>query len=186
MPYNGDPLKLLQKEYQSIAGALFPENGEARGECCAHNARDFAEILGIGAEFSRLFSTNFQTADFQAFLEHFRKNLSLIITKTWVEKCDEARKDRLKTRLPNFILLIKKSEYRNALNEFGLILDELLSLLFGNELLQEDFIEYTLRIDTQIGLFCWYGRQLKNAPLPDTADALRAFLLIGLCYLTNF
>jgi hypothetical protein len=64
----------------------------------------------------------------------------------------------------------------------------------------EDFIEYALRIDIQMGLFWWYGEQLlsyveanchgnKNSGTEaEGADpeTLWAVLLIGICYLTNF
>jgi hypothetical protein len=119
-------------------------------------------------------------------LGHFQNNLDLLIQKTWVEKADEQRKEKLLDRLPGFIAGIEAGEYHRALTDFGHILEELAYLFFGAQSHKEDFTEYTLRIDTQMGLFWWYGGQLGCLGESRDTEYLRAVLMIGVCYLTNF
>jgi hypothetical protein len=103
-----------------------------------------------------------------------------------VEKSDEARKEQLQRRLPVLIGFIESGDWRAALEEFGAVLDELAYLFFGVQSLKEDFTEYALRIDTQMGLFWWYGSQIRTKNLKIDDNILRALLLIGICYLTSF
>jgi hypothetical protein len=103
-----------------------------------------------------------------------------------VEKADEIRKEQLQRRLPILLNFIERGDYRAALEEFGTVLDELAYLFFGAQSLKEDFTEYALRIDTQIGLFWWYGSQIRTQNLEVDDNILRSLLLIGICYLTSF
>jgi len=182
----------IPDEYRTIADALFSADGfspEHGRELKA--AADFAKALGTGAEYQRLFALKKDDEKMRTFLGHFQNNLDLLIQKTWVEKADEARKEKLQDQVPPLMALIEQGNFQQTLEEFGIILDELAYLFFGTQSNQEDFTEYTFRIDPQIGLFWWYGSQLgslketgKNGALND--ESLWAVLLIGLCYLTNF
>jgi hypothetical protein len=181
---------MIPEEYRKTASALFPLDGFHTNQKPGIEATvAFAEILGIGNDYRRLLDTG--TVEQMAhFLRHFQNNLDLLIQKTWVEKADETRKEKLQDRIPSFIDEIEKESYQRALINFGAILEELAYLFFGAQSNKDDFTEYTFRIDTQMGLFWWYGGQigrLRNAltqPLDDTV--LRAILLLGICYLTNF
>jgi hypothetical protein len=88
--------------------------------------------------------------------------------------------------------LIVQGNLHEALEAFGTMLEELAYLFFGSQRAMDDFTEYTFRIDTQMGLFWWYGGRLAALKELDEknggrdAQALWAVLLIGLCYLTNF
>ena len=176
-------------EYRDIAEALFPQGGApSRG---LEAAADFAEALGIGAEYRRLLGVKKNTKEMRCFLGHFQNNLDLLIQKTWVEKADETRKEKLQDDVPPFMALIMQENFPRVIEEFGAILEELAYLFFGSQSAKEDFTEYTFRIDTQMGLFWWYGSQLaslkdkgKNTALDN--EYLWAVLLIGICYLTNF
>ncbi|MDR1238949.1 MAG: hypothetical protein LBK27_02445 [Treponema sp.] len=183
---------------------MFPTGGFPAGTGPTQEAASaFAEILGIGADYWRLLEVNQMGGEMNAFLCHFQNNLDLLIQKTWVEKADEIRKEKLQDRVPGFVAGIKAGNFQQALEEFGAILEELAYLLFGAQSGKEDFPEYTFRIDTQMGLFWWYGGRLgslrsggKHRPADaalqagpgDRAElkALWAVLLIGICYLTNF
>jgi len=128
----------------------------------------------------------------RTFLEHFQNNLDLLIQKTWVDKSDETRKEKLQDEIPHFMALIGQGDFPQAIGEFASILEELAYLFFGTQSEKEDFTEYTFRIDAQMGLFWWYGGKLplikeikdKNGERDD--KILWAVLLLGLCYLTNF
>jgi hypothetical protein len=196
----------IPSEYREIAESLFPLRGfpEGQGPDLAA-ASEFAEILGIGMDYQRLLAAKqVGSREMHDFLCHFQNNLDLLVQKTWVEKADEARKEKLQDRIPGFVAGIKQENFQQALEEFGVILEELAYLLFGAQSGKDDFTEYTFRIDTQMGLFWWYGGQLgslrrisgkcRSADADFSADsgesdeqkALWAVLLIGICYLTNF
>jgi hypothetical protein len=188
----------IPTEYRETAENLFPPGGFPAGTGPDQEAASaFAEILGIGADYRRLLGVNQTGKEMNAFLCHFQNNLDLLIQKTWVEKADEIRKERLQDRIPDFVAGIKKGNFQQSLEEFGAILEELAYLLFGAQSGKEDFPEYTFRIDTQMGLFWWYGGQLNclrriSGGQPGDGSAysesrtLWAVLLIGICYLTNF
>jgi len=177
-------------EFRGVAEALFPAGDFSPGPGLK-SITDFAKALGTDAEYQRLFALKKDDEKMRVFLGHFQNNLDLLIQKTWVEKADEARKEKLQDEIPLLIALIKQGDFLGAIEKFGKVLDELAYLFFGAQSAQADFTEYTFRIDPQIGLFWWYGSQLgslkgtgKNEALND--ETLWAVLLIGLCYLTNF
>jgi hypothetical protein len=183
----------IPAEYQAITQILFPSDGYAPGEGPTVRAsRKFAEILGIGADYDRYLSAFCPVSEqiwgegARVLLNHFQNNLDLLIQKTWVEQADEDRKQKLEHRIPGFISALEQGDLQEALAEFGEILEELAYLFFGVQSHKEDFTEYTLRIDTQMGLFWWYGGKLGTLSSFTDKPALRALLLIGICYLTNF
>jgi hypothetical protein len=184
--------KSLPREYRGIAEKLFPPGGFSDGkEPSIEAAGAFANILGIGEDYKRLWNNYKSGQTVSNFLEHFQNNLDLLIQKTWVEKADEARKEDLQDQVPPFIAYIESGDYAKALEEFGAILEELAYLFFSNQSQKDDFAEYVLRIDTQMGLFWWYGGQIngvKGAPWVKSIDrnVIYALLLLGICYLTNF
>jgi hypothetical protein len=153
---------------------------------------DFAKTLGIGAEYLRLLALDKDSGEMRTFLEHFQNNLDLLIQKTWVEKADEDRKEKLQDQIPSFMTTVEQGNFPSALEEFGAILDELAFLFFGIQSDKDDFTEYTFRIDAQMGLFWWYGGRLASLKELGEKDGLRdtqvlwAVLLLGICYLTNF
>jgi hypothetical protein len=183
----------IPDEYRKVAEALFPVGGFTEGKMPdLKAASNFADTLGIGADYRRLLKLNKTDKEMISFLGHFRNNLDLLIQKTWVEKADETRKEQLQDGIPDFVAGIKEGNFQQSLEEFGAILEELAYLFFGAQSTKDDFTEYTFRIDTQMGLFWWYGGRLGNlkACKHRTAEAgeniLWAILLIGICYLTNF
>ncbi|MDR0909653.1 MAG: hypothetical protein LBM77_07790 [Spirochaetaceae bacterium] len=172
-------------EFRKTAEALFPPCGYKDGISPAEReVQSFADMLGIGLEFSQIM--NDEPSEREAFLNSFKNNIDILIQKTWVDKDDEFRKQRLQERVPGLINLVENDDYRAALTEFGDILDELSFLLFGAQSRQEDFTEYTMRIDEQMGLFWWYGSHLADLAKIEDERAFFPVLLIGLCYLTNF
>ncbi|GHT86547.1 hypothetical protein FACS1894137_12300 [Spirochaetia bacterium] len=206
--YSPHVYELIPLEYRKTVEDLFPSGPSPAGQGpTVRAAENFAGILGIGADYTRLLNTQRSDRDLMQFLGHFQNNLDLLIQKTWVDKSDELRKERLQDRVPEFIADIVRENYRKALKEFSVILGELGRLLFGAQSYRDDFTEYVFRIDTQMGLFWWYGGQIgrfkpvgdgnqPNGAAKETAprtrandpckDGLWAVLLLGICYLTNF
>ena len=194
----------IPDEYRKIAENLFPPEGFSEKKSPSLNAAaEFAGVLGIGNEHKRLLNLiKTSGQEMGDFLEHFQNNLDLLIQKTWVEKSEESRKEKLQNEVPGFVDGIENKNFHQALDEFGAILDELAYLFFGSQSMGEDFTEYTFRIDAQMGLFWWYGSQigcLREAMAADgvgeyaaagdsssAEESLWAVLLIGICFLTNF
>jgi hypothetical protein len=197
--------KFVPQEYRKAAEAFFPAEDTSKGPD-KRTVLKFADALGVGTNFRKLDASWENAPELKKYLLSFQNNLDLLIRKTWVEKGDEDRKEGLLNRLPPFIALIEKGNYIKALGEFGGILEELAWLLFGTQSRKEDFIEYAFRIDGQMGLFWWYsgklGHFLASVLPPDPAgnlssqahsaaksadtETLRAILLLGICYLTDF
>jgi hypothetical protein len=198
--YNSSPetYDAIPREYRKIAEDLFPLALDPSAEGpTVKAAENFAEILGIGTDYKRLLDTQRSSSALEQFLGHFQNNLDLLIQKTWVDKADELRKEKLQDRIPGFVAEIEREDYRKALKEFGVILGELLHLLFGSQSNRDDFGEYAFRIDAQVGLLWWYGKQIgrfkplsngtpQNAANDPCKEGLWAVLLLGICYLTNF
>ncbi|MDR2101369.1 MAG: hypothetical protein LBP43_02225 [Treponema sp.] len=185
-----DVNRAIPGEYRKIAEDLFPAGGCPQGGM-AEAASAFADILGIGVDYRHLLAVHRSRQELGRFLVHFQNNLDLLIQKTWVEKAEEDRKEKLQDRIPAFVRAIEEENFQRALEEFSDILEELAYLFFGAQSHKEDFTEYTFRIDTQMGLFWWYGGQLgclhqTGGFKPVDNESLKAVLFIGLCYLTNF
>jgi hypothetical protein len=182
----------VPEEYRKIAKALFPPEamlppGEKPPAPGLAAVAGFAQALGVGNEYQRLLAVKNGMADIQEFLGHFQNNLNLLIQKTWVEKADIDRKETLQDEIPPFVALIEQGHYGRAVETFSAILKELAYLLFGEDSALDDFTEYAFRMDRQMGLFWWYSSQLGRLKETDANDEiLRAVLLIGISYLTNF
>lgn len=182
---------VLPGEYRKPAERLFPKDGFSRGQKPEMKAAcEFAKALGIGVEYQRLLALDKSSSELQTFLGYFQNNLDLLIQKTWVEKSEERRKEKLQSEIPSFMTKIEQGDFLGAIEEFNAILEELSYLFFGIQSEKEDFTEYTFRIDAQMGLFWWYGGKLasfkgvQNGGRDD--KVLWAILLLGICYLTNF
>ena len=184
--------KAIPREFRSTAEKLFPPKGFSKGKGPSIDAAaSFAKILGIGEDYKRLWNVYKSGQATGDFLNRFENNLDLLIQKTWVEKADETRKENLLDKVPPFISLIEKGDYSGALKEFGAIMQELAYLFFGAQSQKDDFTQYALRIDAQMGLFWWYTGQInegKRSLWVNNVDqhVLYALLLIGICFLTNF
>jgi hypothetical protein len=189
----------LPVDYRKIAETLFPPEGYPLGEGPAfESVAAFADVLGIGNDYRKMLDFAGNGAALRSCLGHFQNNLDLLIQKTWVEKADENRKEKLINRLPGLVVDIEKEDYEHALGGFGTILEELAYLFFGTQSYKDDFTEYVLRIDPQIGLFWWYGGQISKLQHPGgykppneeaarkEQQCFKVVLLIGICYLTNF
>jgi hypothetical protein len=183
----------IPKEYRKAAESIFPVRGFSwRREPDIKSTVDFAKALGIDAEYRRLLALDNDSGEIRIFLEHFQNNLDLLIQKTWVEKAEEDRKEKLQDKVPPFMVTIEQGNFLKGIEEFGEILEELAYLFFGIQSGEDDFTEYAFRIDAQMGLFWWYGGRLASLKELSEKRGMRAnrllwaVLLLGICYLTNF
>jgi hypothetical protein len=181
--YNED---VIPREYQDIAKQLFPEkkSGAHNISWSSKSAEEFSNILGSGADFTAILHSEDPERALKRLLAHFRNNVELLIHKTWVEKADETHKERLLDRIPVFVDCVEKADYSQALSMFTVILEELAYLLFGSQVYKSDFLEYTFRIDPQIGLFWWYAAKLSTLK-EEKPERIKVILLIGISFLAS-
>lgn len=118
-------------------------------------------------------------------LDTFRDNVSLLVTKTWVDGKDETRKEEAQGLLTSFSNMIKAEQYVHAIPAFVGVADSVASLLFGEDPLGKGFIEYVSRIDPSLGLFYWFVHQLREQT--DIHPELAYIeLLVGIYALASF
>jgi hypothetical protein len=173
-------IKAVPEEYRTLVSTLFPRDGEPPA---LETVEQYAHSLEIDADFKRLLESEYQM---QQFYPQFKNNFSLLITKTWVGDADEVKKETLRARLPSFYDKVERRHFHEALLDFNVILEELAYLFFGDQSQRDDFTEYAFRVDTQMGLFWWYGSQLGRVATTCGAGVARALIILGMCYLNAF
>jgi len=171
----------IPPEYKKTAKALFPA-GKGKAPSMK-DVENYALSLGIADAYKKTMNS---TGDWPVIISGFRENFSLLIAKTWVDDADEIKKQTLQARLPEFFAKIEQKQYTGALEDFSVILEELAFLFFGKQSVMEDFTDYVFHMDLQMGLFWWYGSMLSCLSKDVDDKVLRAVLILGLCYLTNF
>jgi len=178
---------VIPAEYRELTDRLFPTTGVGDPGTDAFLAeQQFARLLGIENDFNQALGDPRNDLVIKRLLVHFRNNVELLIHKTWIEKADEAHKEKLLTRIPHFVDVMEAEQWDQALSVFINIMQELAYLLFGAQSHKADFIEYTFRIDSQIGLFWWYGSKLPQLQDVQDKHLIKVYLLIGVCFLASF
>lgn len=118
-------------------------------------------------------------------LSSFKKNLSLLVEKTWVEKRDVSVKEEILYKLEQYCVAVGNNEWSKSYLTFLKILTDVMYLMFGTQTKTEDFGAYALRIDPEFGIFCWYVRSL-----PETNDwsesKNKAVQNIAMFFLANY
>ena len=152
---------------------------------------DVQEVNSLAVTISRLFNAEKIFAEILAgsddskLISSFKKNLTLLIQKTWVEKDDENVKEQVLYNLEQFCAYIEAGKYADEYSRFGHILSDVVYLMFGPTSKEPIFEEYSLRIDPEFGVFWWY---IQN--LPEKANfseqKSRALLLLGMYFLANY
>ena len=152
---------------------------------------DVQEVNSLAVTISRLFNAEKIFAEILAgsddskLISSFKKNLTLLIQKTWVEKDDETVKEQVLYNLEQFCAYIEAGKYADEYSRFGHILSDVVYLMFGPTSKEPIFEEYSLRIDPEFGVFWWY---IQN--LPEKANfseqKSRALLLLGMYFLANY
>lgn len=149
----------------------------------------FANILGNPGEFYPVVSGSKgeRLIHIERLLRAFRENVELLIRKTWVEKHDEKRKERVQEDLVSFVQEFQSGSVQKAFPHFIALSLGIARLLFGNQAQAPDFLEYTFRIDPKLGIFYWFVGQLKEQRAADDTDALWTLeLLLGMFALASF
>ena len=150
----------------------------------------FADILGSPGEFGSI--VHGDPADRLAAIDHllkvFRENTELLVHKTWVEKSDEKRKEKLIEEVSSFELEFRAGDLRPAFRRFVQLCHSIAHLLFGAQSRADDFLLYTFRIDPKLGLFFWFVGELGDQLHRDAGDdeLLKAEVLVGMYVLSCF
>ena len=152
-------------------------------ECALHIAQAFS----AEPDFAELFEEKSERRENceKSTVQIFRKNIELLVQKTWVEKADEAMKEEVLARIDALCENLTKEEYTRVLRDLLPVLRDVVYLLFGPASREEDFIEYAVRIDPDFGFFWLYVNSLSNTE-EWPAEKCRAAALLGLCFLASF
>lgn len=133
----------------------------------------------FGPDFSQI------SSDSAHFIKSFKKNLTLLIQKTWVEQSDAMQKESVLVRLDKFCALAEQDKWADGFASFKQILNSVIYLMFGAICKTPEFEEYSLRIDPEFGIFCWYVKSL-----PDinnwSNEKNKAILMIAMYFLSNY
>lgn len=152
---------------------------------------DIQEVNALAVTIARLFDAEKTFAelldgnDDSKLISSFKKNLTLLIQKTWVEKDDETVKEQVLYNLEQFCAYLEAGKYADEYSRFGHILSDVVYLMFGPTSKEPVFEEYSLRIDPEFGVFWWYVQNLpEKADFSDQKS--RALLLLGMYFLANY
>ncbi len=154
----------LVSDAEKLAFETFPRLVEAASaQSRADAAIAFADLLGSPGEFTQYVagSSADRLARIDRLLRIFRENVELLIHKTWVEKSDEKRKEKLLEELAAFEREFREGSVRPAFKRFVALARSIAQLLFGGQSRAPDFLLYCFRIDPKLGLFFWYVGELE-------------------------
>lgn len=123
--------------------------------------------------------------DIEKFVQSFKKNLTLLIQKTWVEQSDIMLKEEVLVKLEKFCAGVNENKWSENFQAFIQILNSVIFLMFGPLSKSPEFEEYSLRIDPEFGIFCWY---VNNLPEKNewSNDKNKFLMTIGMYFLANY
>ena len=121
----------------------------------------------------------------QKLIISFKKNLTLLIQKTWVDNEDISLKEEILVKLDKYCASIENNKWSDVFASFTSILADVIYLMFGDMSKTEEFAEYALRIDPEFGIFWWYVNSLpkKNE---WSNEKNKAVMLIAMFFLANY
>ncbi len=122
-------------------------------------------------------------------IDSFVKNVQLLVQKTWVEKADEELKEYTLHRINKLCdILISPDEshsYELSFVECFSILYDVVSLLFGDLVKTENFLDYAYRVDPDFGFFWYFVEKISKIEKP-TEEKARLSILMAMFFLANF
>ena len=149
---------------------------------------DSTEIAKSAVVVAELFGSGFDISSddsVQKLINSFKKNLTLLIQKTWVDQSDISLKEEILVKLKKYCASVEEGKWAKAFASFTRILDEVIYLMFGETAKTPDFAEYALRIDPEFGIFWWYVKSLpsKNS---WSDEKNKVVMLIAMFFLANY
>jgi hypothetical protein len=178
----------MPKAVKEAAATALPSFLESDKESTlASGALDLASALGDTGDFGDIMkrkSAAREEAE-KHLVQGFRKNIELLVQKTWVDKTDEALKEEVLFRIDALCKSLSKPDYHAAYTEFLPVLHDVVYLLFGSLSRSDSFLEYAVRIDPDFGFF-WYYINSLPAKQNWKDEKCRAAVLLGIFFLANF
>lgn len=172
--------------FDAFEGLVAAKNAEA----LAASATAFADVLGAPGEFAQY--AQGRMADRLARIDHllkvFLENSKLLVHKTWVEKSDEKRKERLIEEILAFEREFREGAVKASFRRFVLLCHSIAHLLFGAQSRADDFLSWAFRIDPKLGLFFWFVEELEEQVRADrgSEELLTMETVIGMYVLSCF
>lgn len=152
------------------------------------STNDSGEITASAATVASIFGSGFDISSedsVKKLITSFKKNLSLLIQKTWVDSADVSLKEEILVKLEKYCLAIEENKWAEVFTSFTKILDEVIYLMFGSMAKSDDFAEYALRIDPEFGIFWWYVKSLPESN-EWSNEKNKAVMLIAMFFLANY
>lgn len=176
-----EPVKQAALEF--LPSFVSAEDDASLQEC----ALRIADAFGDSSGFSPLLGEKTPERDGaeSRMTESFRRNIGLLVQKTWVEKSDEAMKEEVLARIDALCRNLEAGKYRQALQDSLPVLKDVVYLLFGSVAKEEGFLEYAVRVDPDFGFFWFYITSLGNADA-WSGEKCRTAVFLGLYFLANF
>ncbi len=180
-----EPIKTAALEY--LPAFLTAEDAET----VAVQALLIARAFHAGGSFEQVFThTEPITRHYEInLIRSFEKNVQLLVEKMWVEKSNEDVKDDILFRLHCFCQSMQEAErpadYVTLVPECVGVLHDVVLLLFGQQIDDDNFLEYAVRIDPDFGLF-WYYLECLTAHPQLSAEKAQLAIFLGIYFLANF
>ena len=152
------------------------------------SSSDSSEISKSAVVVASQFGSGFdisQEDNVKKLITSFKKNLTLLIQKTWVDQSDISLKEEILVMLEKYCASIEKDKWAEVFASFTKILSDVIYLMFGSMSKSEDFGEYALRIDPEFGIFWWY---VKSLPATNdwSNEKNKVVMLIAMFFLANY
>ena len=180
-----EPIRTAALEY--LPAFLTAEDAET----VAVQALLIARAFHVSGSFEQVFThTEPITRHYEInLIRSFEKNVQLLVEKMWVEKSNEDVKDDILFRLHCFCQSMQEAEcpadYVTLVPECVGVLHDVVLLLFGQQIDDDNFLEYAVRIDPDFGLF-WYYLECLTAHPQLSAEKAQMAIFLGIYFLANF
>ena len=152
------------------------------------DSSDSDEILKSAGVVASQFGSGFDISsdeNVKKLIISFKKNLTLLVQKTWVEQSDISLKEEILVKLERYCTSVKNEKWAEVFGQFIAILGSVIYLMFGEMAKSDDFGEYALRIDPEFGIFWWY---VKSLPATNdwSEEKNKSILSVAMFFLANY
>ena len=179
---------LMSPEVKEIAAFEIPRFIDAEDNELGSSSLKISKAFGRCASFE-IYTDKTNVDAEKNLIESFRKNIQLLVQKTWVEKDDEECKEDALYRINSLCEKLINSEhsaaYKESFEDCFAILHDVVTLLFGDLVKTDSFVEYAFRFDPDFGFFWYYVTRLSKVEIISEEKARYASLL-AMFFLANF
>ena len=181
-PENNIVSQFVDKSVITAMKAVFAEGLD---KVPAEEAMVIAEQFGADSSFKSVLEASEVTAAERKLISSFNSNVNLLVQKTWVEKDDEALKEKVLYKLDGLCKEFENDNYGVSYVGLVQLLRDVVYLMFGTQTNSGEFLEYAFRIDPGFGIFWWYVESLPTER-PAAEAVAKAYLLLSMIFLSNY